>query len=339
MGSKIVLFTSLQKPRKVEFKSRNGRSYHYLCKKDEDLRKDMRMMEFATFINRILTNNRQCRQKNLRMVTYAVICLNEYCGMMEWVENTKSFRTIISKMLEFKGIKIDYNEVKKIYIEAEKPTQEQIRQKIYNFENILLKRFPPVLHIWFTSHFKDISSWFNSRLLYTRSTALWSMVGYIIGLGDRHAENILLNTKTGSCVHVDFNLLFDRAKSLTIPEIVPFRLTQNIRDGMGAMGTQGPFTETSILIMDTFRAKKVKLVSVLQPFVNDPLIEWRKVSKAMTESTAKMTLKEVERRITGVTDESKSTMLSSECVVNDLIEKATNVKNLVQMFIGWQSYL
>ena len=91
--------------------------------------------------------------------------------------------------------------------------------------------------------------------------------------------------------------------------------------------------------MDTFRAKKVKLVSVLQPFVNDPLIEWRKVSKAMTESTAKMTLKEVERRITGVTDESKSTMLSSECVVNDLIEKATNVKNLVQMFIGWQSYL
>lgn len=338
MGTSIYLFSSLQKPKKVKFYASNGTSYHYLCKKDEDLRKDMRMMEFATFINRILTNDRLCRQKDFRMVTYAVICLNETCGILEWVENTKSFRKVVGKMLDFRGIKIDYEEIRKLYIDVERPNKEQIKLKMSNFQNILLKKFPPVLHSWFTCHYKDISSWFNSRLLYTRSIALWSMVGYIIGLGDRHAENILLNTKTGSIVHVDFNLMFDRGKLLNVPELVPFRLTQNIIDGMGAFGTDGPFTETSILIMNILRAKKVKLISILQSFNNDPLIEWKKGVKSATENIAKLMLNEVERRISGM-DESRSTNLSSECVVKELIKEATDTKNLVLMFIGWQPYL
>ena len=36
------------------------------------------------------------------------------------------------------------------------------------------------------------------------------MVGYILGLGDRHGENILFDAKCGDCVHVDFNCLFKK---------------------------------------------------------------------------------------------------------------------------------
>lgn len=43
-----------------------------------------------------------------------------------------------------------------------------------------------------------------------------SMVGYILGLGDRHGENILLDSKCGDCVHVDFNCLFNRVKKIDI---------------------------------------------------------------------------------------------------------------------------
>ena len=39
---------------------------------------------------------------------------------------------------------------------------------------------------------------------------MWSMVGHIVGLGDRHGENILLDAMTGDAVHVDFAFLFDR---------------------------------------------------------------------------------------------------------------------------------
>jgi len=37
-----------------------------------------------------------------------------------------------------------------------------------------------------------------------------SFVGYVLGLGDRHPENILLDATTGAAVHVDFNCLFEK---------------------------------------------------------------------------------------------------------------------------------
>lgn len=40
------------------------------------------------------------------------------------------------------------------------------------------------------------------------------MVGHIVGLGDRHGENILLDAAAGDAVHVDFACLFDRVRCL-----------------------------------------------------------------------------------------------------------------------------
>ena len=54
------------------------------------------------------------------------------------------------------------------------------------------------------------------------------MIGYTVGLGDRHLENILIETTTGSLMHVDFACLFDHGLNLETPERVPFRLTQNL---------------------------------------------------------------------------------------------------------------
>lgn len=69
-----------------------------------------------------------------------------------------------------------------------------------------------------------------------------------------------MDTTTGDAVHVDFNCLFERVcnfvynrfanrvadviftlqgKTLETPERVPFRLTQNIVDGLGVSGVEG----------------------------------------------------------------------------------------------------
>ena len=53
------------------------------------------------------------------------------------------------------------------------------------------------------------------------------MLGYILGLGDRHGENILIEKISGSVVHVDFDCLFGSGLRLAKPELVPFRLTTN----------------------------------------------------------------------------------------------------------------
>lgn len=49
---------------------------------------------------------------------------------------------------------------------------------------------------FFLETYRRPGQWFERRLAYTRSVAVNSMVGYIIGLGDRHSSNILLKLQS-----------------------------------------------------------------------------------------------------------------------------------------------
>lgn len=105
---------SLQKPRKISVKGNDGNVYHFLCKPKDDLRKDARLMDFNSIINKLLKNNSDSRRRQLRTLlnfvavvclltislgirTYAVIPLNEECGLIEWVPNTAGLRHILAK--------------------------------------------------------------------------------------------------------------------------------------------------------------------------------------------------------------------------------------------------
>ena len=122
----------------------------------------------------------------------------------------------------------------------------------------LRERFKPVMRHFFTEKHKVPMSWFAIRLNYTRSVATTSIVGHILGLGDRHTSNILLDSSTGEVVHIDLGIAFEqvglfpsflshclicvhKGKLLPVPECVPFRMTADMVDGMGTAGTQGVF--------------------------------------------------------------------------------------------------
>lgn len=77
------------------------------------------------------------------------------------------------------------------------------------FQNIRQK-FRPVLRHFFTEQHKVPQSWFEMRLNYSRSVAVTSIVGHVLGLGDRHISNILLDTASGEVVHIDLGIAFDQ---------------------------------------------------------------------------------------------------------------------------------
>lgn len=45
-------------------------------------------------------------------------------------------------------------------------------------------------------------------------------VGYIVGLGDRHAMNILIDQTTAEVVHIDLGVAFEQGLMLKTPERV-----------------------------------------------------------------------------------------------------------------------
>lgn len=62
--------------------------------------------------------------------------------------------------------------------------------------------------------------------IFGHSVAWHSAIGYVLGIGDRHLGNIMLNLHTGKIAHIDFGYTLEVSRLLKIPERVPFRLSQ-----------------------------------------------------------------------------------------------------------------
>ncbi|KAF9908954.1 serine/threonine-protein kinase M1 [Linnemannia zychae] len=262
----IDVMSSLQKPRKITIIGSDGLHYTFLCKPKDDLRKDAKVMEFNSLVNSLLLKNREANRRDLYVRTYAVIPLNEDYGLIEWVHNTAPYRQLIHKLYKLNNHAAPLNTEIKRYLDHEDHVRLFIKE--------LLPKFPPVFYQWFKEIAPEPTAWFAARLRFTRTAAVMSMAGYIVGLGDRHGENLLLDERNGDVVHVDFNCLFDAGKHFPKPERVPFRLTHNMVDGMGLSGYDGVFRASCEKTMAVFRENMDSLVSVLEGFVHDPLVEW-----------------------------------------------------------------
>lgn len=64
------------------------------CFRFGDLRKDARLMEFNTVVNRLLQEEPECRRRKLRIRTYCVVCLNEESGLMVNVTYISKFTAL-----------------------------------------------------------------------------------------------------------------------------------------------------------------------------------------------------------------------------------------------------
>jgi len=130
--------------------------------------------------------------------------------------------------------------------------------------------------LWLRSPSSEV--WFDRRTNYTRSLAVMSMVGYILGLGDRHPSNLMLDRLSGKILHIDFGDCFEVAMTREkFPEKIPFRLTRMLVNAMEVTGIEGTYRSTCESVMAVLRGNKDSLMAVLEAFVYDPLLNWRLV--------------------------------------------------------------
>jgi len=61
--------------------------------------------------------------------------------------------------------------------------------------------------LWLKS--ENSEQWLDRRSAYTRSLSVMSVVGYILGLGDRHPSNLMLSRSSGKILHIDFGDCFE----------------------------------------------------------------------------------------------------------------------------------
>ena len=331
----VLVLSSLQRPRRISIRGSDGHVYALLCKPKDDLRKDQRLMEFNAMINRSLKKDADSSKRRLYIKTYAVTPLNEDSGLIEWIDNLKTLRDILLNTYKQKSVVINYGELRTLLNEACSD-----ESKISIFTKQVLSKFPPVFHEWFVEMFSEPSAWFTARLRYTRSCAVMSIVGHVLGLGDRHGENILFEETNGGTFHVDFNCLFDKGLTFEKPELVPFRLTHNMVDAFGAYGYDGPFRKSSELTLNILRAHEDTLMTILETFLYDPTTDFigrKKKHSNIVPDTPEGVLENVRNKVIGLLP-GESVPLSVEGYVEELIRQATDPWRLASMYIGWCAF-
>ncbi|EGO53602.1 phosphatidyl inositol 3-kinase [Neurospora tetrasperma FGSC 2508] len=332
----VLVLGSLAKPRKLTARGSNGQLYGLLIKPKDDLRTDQRLMEFNGLINRSLKRDTESSKRQLYIRTYAVTPLNEECGIIEWVDGLKTLRDILLGIYKTRNITPNYGQIAELMKQA--CTSDD---NLHLWSRSVLGMFPDVLPEWFISQFPDPSAWFAARLRYTRSCAVMSMVGTILGLGDRHGENVLLEEGNGGVFHVDFNCLFDKGLTFAQPEKVPFRLTHNMIAAMGIYRYEGPFRNCSELTLKVLRQQEETLMTILEAFIHDPTLDLQRTKKR-THDVVKLNptsvVESIKRKVRGLLPHEKIP-LGVEGQVEELIKQATDPKNLAAMYIGWCPFL
>lgn len=345
----VLVLNSLQRPRKISIRGSDGHVYALLCKPKDDLRKDQRLMEFNAMINRALKKDASCSKRRLYIKTYAVTPLNEECGLIEWIDKLKTLRDILIGGYKEKNVSINYGELKVLLADASSATD---KSRVHIFTDIVLGKFPPIFHEWFIEQFPSPESWFPARLRYTRSCAVMSVVGHVLGLGDRHGENVLFEETNGGTFHVDFNCLFDKGLTFDKPELVPFRLTHNMIDAFGAYGYEGPFRKSCELALGILRQHEDTLMTILETFLYDPTTDFighdrkKRIKQKnvvmlqqgyVVPDTPEGVLESVRNKVRGLLP-LESVPLSVEGYVQELLSQATDPWRLASMYIGWCAF-
>lgn len=403
-GSHIVYITGFcdavnaldtkTKPKRIRVLGSDGISHSFLLKGNEDLRLDERVMQFLRISNDLYDRHQETSSRSLRARHYNVTPLSHKSGLIEWVSGVVSMFKIAESHFnrhqdkdvreenkrenktwnavnEFHDVLVSKTN-QKCVSSSPKKRSEYPEQTIRDVFTELQRRTPRDLlssEIWMSS--TDTSEWCMKRRTYCRSLAVMSMFGYIIGLGDRHLENVLMDFHSGEILHIDYNVCFDKGLRLRVPECLPFRLTKSMRHALGVMQTSGNFERACVMTMCVLRKHRELFLELMETFVYDPLIEWTKTStkrhndgSSKNNATTAATLdtaaaaagmkddskresndyaigvvRRIDHRLNGGTMENLESKFDIETQVNSLIRHAISKKYLSRMYEGWAAWV
>ena len=385
-GTCSVASNGASRPKVLQCRGTNGKVYKMLVKGGDDLRQDAVMEQLFGLVNILLRNEAATQQRNLALRTYKVVPLSPDSGIIEWVEGTTAIGEYLHGGMKASGFadsahgRHNNHPSSITFLKAFQQMREAAQAKhsrrgvahakLEVFRSVC-KRFDPVFRHFFMERFPDPVAWYRSRLAYTRSAAVNSIVGYVVGIGDRHTHNILIDKETAELVHIDFGFVFEQSKALRIPEVVPFRLTRDIVDAMGVTGTEGTFERCCEESLKVLRENSEVLLTICEVFIHDPLYQWTlsptKAAKAQPELAinknkalslrtgsgaddkdnkeptnatreAERALIRLHQKLQGYEDPNGNA-LSITGQVKYLIKQASSDENLCQMFEGWSAWV
>ncbi|KAJ2120688.1 hypothetical protein IW147_004876 [Coemansia sp. RSA 720] len=255
VGDMLRVIGSKTRPKllTMHFHTRAGASVseQYIFKGSEDLRIDESVMQAFIRLNRVMGTrqlhagpDQQFVQSELAV--YNVVPTAAYGGMIQVVDHAPSLFTLYSQHCAQRtpgdtaepiqgrqpvGLQqIFADHAKQALAKAElSPTlppskwPQAVAEKVYNS----LRNTVPsnLLHMRLMRSAASSAHLLVKTQRLVQSIGMASAAGYVLGLGDRHLDNLLVDLNSAQLVHIDFNVCYDFGGVSQIPEQVPYRMT------------------------------------------------------------------------------------------------------------------
>jgi len=172
-----------------------------LFKVGDDVRQDMLTLQMMKLMDRLWKN----AALDLQMSVYGCVATGDERGMIEIVQNAETLGTIF---------------------------------KLAGGSTAVFKADP--ISNWLRQYNATPEQWDKCVDSFVRSTAGYSVAMYVLGVGDRHSDNLML-VRSGRLLHIDFgHFLGNYKKKFNIKrERAPFVLTGAFAHVMGGVDSPG----------------------------------------------------------------------------------------------------
>ncbi|CAI5439895.1 unnamed protein product [Caenorhabditis angaria] len=331
----FTLADGLSTPKIWEIQGSDGFWYKIVWKK-EDVRQDLLVEQMFDITNCILDKNDGL--KNLR--TYKIVPLDQGCGLIEFCHGTVSMKELLCGANRQGGLHHKYHpnecsisEITRQMRDCQKDSIEQRRQV---FINICRQISPVFRHHFYESNHFSCQIWRQKLTEYRRSLSTWSVVGYIVGLGDRHTSNILFDMQQCHFVHIDFGMILEYSKRLLpVPELVPFRLTRDLLDPILIEGIEnGQLAENCTNVLEKLKTHQKVLLGVASGLLRETMSNFREVEENLNRPSfiSQMAIGRLREKL------ARKQQISN-LEIRRLLRESTNSDNLSRMFCGWMPFL
>lgn len=328
----LEVIVSKQHPRIIVFHGSDGKPHRSLLKGHEDLRLDQRVMQFFQLMNLHIKNGPNTRMRDLALHTFAITPISNRSGIIQFIDDTDTFNALITSYRKQRRININ---LERDMIMSNYTTNIDEMTTIQRFEALqqavdTTSDSDLEKAIWMRS--PTSTEWIKRTTRFAQTSAVMSIIGYILGLGDRHPSNLMMHKTSGDVIHIDFSDCFEISRTREqFPEGVPFRLTRMMVRAFGPSKIEGNFRIAAEEMMKIVRSHRESMMTVLDIFLQVPI---------ETEEESELSRLDIHKALDRITDKIVGRDFTGQEIpieeqVRLLINEATNLYNLATLYHGW----
>uniref|UniRef100_A0A803VG36 DNA-dependent protein kinase catalytic subunit n=1 Tax=Ficedula albicollis TaxID=59894 RepID=A0A803VG36_FICAL len=291
---RISVMESLRKPKRITIRGSDEQEYPFLVKGGEDLRQDQRIEQLFGVMNIILSQDATCSQRNMQIKTYQVIPMTSRLGLIKWLENTCTLKEFLRNSMSEeedtsyyspRGPRATYSEwLSRMGGKAQGISRylamyrnASRTEAVTSFKGRESSVPEDLLRRAFVKMSTSPQAFLALRSHFASSHALMCISHWILGIGDRHLSNFMVNKETGGLVGIDFGYAFGAATQvfLSVPELMPFRLTRQFVNLMMPVKEWGLIYSVMVHALRAYRSDPDLLISTMDVFVKEPSLDWK----------------------------------------------------------------